>query len=165
MKRIPLGRVVSTHGIKGEVKFKYYNEVDEDIYKYTSFSARKGSREIILNPAAINPHKGHFRMRFQGLDSIEEVSFLVNQELTVGEDDLPEPDENEYYEYRLLGLDVLDEKDGKIGTVGRIMHTKGNDILVVTGEKEMFVPMTEEYILAVDLKSSYIKIRLEEVPQ
>jgi 16S rRNA processing protein RimM len=163
MKRIPVGRVISTHGLKGEIKFKYYNEVDDDIYRYTSFLAKKSGSEIILNPASVKPHKRVFRIHFQGLDSVEEVSFLMNQELFVREEDLPGLDHDEYYEYQLIGLDVVNEKDEKIGRVESIMHGKGNDVMVVAGDEEIFVPMMEEYILAVNLEGSFVKIRQEDL--
>jgi ribosomal 30S subunit maturation factor RimM len=53
---------------------------------------------------------------------------------------------------------VLNRKDEKIGKVERVFHTKANDIIVVMGKKEIFIPMVEGYIARIDLKGSFIKI-------
>ena len=34
MKFIPVGRVVAAHGLKGEVKFRYYNETGSAFLQY-----------------------------------------------------------------------------------------------------------------------------------
>jgi 16S rRNA processing protein RimM len=158
MKYIPIGRVVSPHGIRGEVKFKYYNEVQEGISFYTSFFAFSDNKQIILKPEIVKHRNGFFYILFEGFNNPEEVSFLTKKELSVCEEDLPQLPGNEYYEYQLIGLEVLNHRSRKIGKVAEILHTKANDVLVIKGKKEMLIPMVEEYIAQINIKDSYIKI-------
>jgi 16S rRNA processing protein RimM len=159
MKYVPVGRIMSAHGIKGEVRFRYYNDEKEVLYRYTSFFVKSDDGWMRLQPTGINLHKGVFRIKFRGLDKLGDISFLMNRELFVEEGDLPGLVENEYYEYQLVGLDVLGENDESLGKVAAIIHTGANDCLVVKGDQEILVPMIEDYILAIDLDKGFISVR------
>jgi len=154
-----VGRVISAHGFRGEVKLRYYNEAQSAFYRYASFFVEQDNHKRELKPAQVRFQNGFFFITFEGLESLEETGFLLNQELFVREEDLPRLDENEYYDYQLIGLDVLNEHNVRIGTVKEIMHTAAQDILIVTGEKELLVPMVEEYVLHVDIAGSFMQVK------
>jgi 16S rRNA processing protein RimM len=159
MKWIPVGNVVSTHGLKGEVKFRYYNEIKEDFLRYASLFIIEHNRVTELKPTGKRLQKGFFYIKFEGFESPDEVFYLLNKELFVREEDLPQPGKDEYYDYQLVGLDVVNQRDEKIGKVEAILHTKANDIIVVTGKEETFIPMFEDNISEIDLEGSSIRIR------
>lgn len=159
MKWIPVGRVLSTHGIGGEVRFHYYNEAKEEFLRYASLYAEKDDTIIEIKPASIRSHKNLFLIRFKGLRSPEEVSFLVKKELLVREGDLPQLNDDEYYEYQLIGLSVLNSAGEEIGKVDSMLHTQANTTLIVSGKQDIMVPMIEGYIIEINLERSFIKIR------
>ena len=164
MKYVPVGTIVSAHGVKGEIRFRYYNDEKGVLNGYTSFFVKSDDDWLQLHPTGINFHKGIFRIKFKGLDTIEDVSFLINRELYVKEGDLPGLDVDEYYEYQLIGLDVRSENDESLGTVSGIIRTGANDCLVVKGDREVLVPMTEDHILAVDMGNRVIRVRDWDYP-
>ena len=158
MRFIPDGRVVAGHGLSGAVKFQYYNEDVDQFYFYTSLYIEENEGQIKLNPTEVRFSKGFFYLKFEGLNSPEKVSFLINQELCVRENDLPSLDNEEYYDYQLIGLNVVNHNNDFIGKVTQIVHTGANDIIVVAGKEEILVPMVEGLILRIDLKESLIFI-------
>ncbi|MHB8109294.1 MAG: ribosome maturation factor RimM [Syntrophorhabdaceae bacterium] len=160
MKWIPVGRVVSTSGLKGEVKFYYYNEVKEE-FQFTSLFSLKGDEYIELTLTGANYRKHFFYLSFRGFTTVEEVSFLVTKELFVREADLPSLDENEYYEYQLIGLDVVTIDGTHLGKVQSLLHTGANDVLVVEGEREVLVPMVEGFIQRIDVHGGQITVNIE----
>ena len=81
------------------------------------------------------------------MDTLEKVQPLLKKELFVAEKDLPPLDEDEYYDFQLVGLKAIGADGGCIGTIKDVMHTGANDILVVQGANELLVPMTEDYIV------------------
>jgi 16S rRNA processing protein RimM len=159
MRWIPVGMVLSAHGIRGEVRFHYYNEAKEEFLRYASLYAEKDDTIIEIKPASVRSHKNHFLIRFKGLGNPEEVSFLVKKELFVREGDLPQLNDDEYYEYQLIGLRVLNSAGEEIGKVDSMLHTQANDTLVVSGKQDIMVPMIEGYIIEIDLERSFIKVR------
>ena len=50
MNFIPVGRIVASHGLRGEVKFRYYNETGSDFLQYHSFFADLDDKKIKLKP-------------------------------------------------------------------------------------------------------------------
>ena len=74
------------------------------------------------------------------------------------EEDLPRLGEGEYYDYQLIGLRAINERDEPIGQVTEIIHTKANDVIVIEGEREMLIPMQESFILGIDVNAASIRI-------
>ncbi len=161
MKYVPVGRIVSCHGIKGETRFRYYNEEKEVLYGYTSFFIHENDRWKRLETAGIHFRKGSFSIRFKGLERPEDVAFLINKELFVREEDLPELEENEYYEYQLKGLTVFNEANEALGKVAEIIHTGANDVMLVKGDREILVPMIEDCIVEINIEEASIRIKGE----
>jgi len=158
MKWVPVGRVVSVHGMRGEVKFYYYNEVKDEFLKYTSLFAPNDDGHVELKPLGAKYRKNFFYLSFRGFSSTEEVSFLVGKELFVREGDLPALEDGEYYEYQLIGLDVVDTQGATLGKVRSILRSGASDVLVIEGEKELMVPMVEGFIIEVDVKGGVVRI-------
>ncbi|MDR2018638.1 MAG: ribosome maturation factor RimM [Syntrophobacterales bacterium] len=157
MEYISVGRALGTYGIKGEIRFRYYNEVKENFLRYSSLFHRKDDLYEELEVTGKRFQKGLFYIKFKGLESPEEVFPLVNKELFVREMDLPRLESHEYYDYQLVGLDVTDRKGDRIGKVKSIVHTKANDLLTVSvGDEELFIPLIEEVVLKIDLEGSSI---------
>jgi 16S rRNA processing protein RimM len=161
MEWVPVGRVVSTSGIRGEVKFYYYNEVKEDFFDHTSLFALQGDEYIELKPEEARYRKNFFYLSFRGLSTIDEVSFLVTKELFVREEDLRPLDTGEYYEYQLIGLNVINVDGAGLGKVGSVMHTAAGGILVVAGEREYLIPMVEGFIVAVNIERGTVEVDIE----
>ncbi|MGD0230486.1 MAG: ribosome maturation factor RimM [Syntrophorhabdales bacterium] len=159
MKFIPVGRVVSTHGLRGEVKFRYYNESSTASLQYPTFFADRSGTKIELKPSRIRPQGDLFLISFRGLEAVEDVRFLLRGELFVREDDLPPLEEGEYYDYQLIGLTAVTEQGRRVGTVKDVMHTGANDILVVEGASDVLVPMTEDHIITVSREDGFVRVR------
>jgi 16S rRNA processing protein RimM len=158
MGYIPVGRVLSTRGVQGEIRFRYYNDSESNLCRYATFFGDLGDRKIELRPARVQARRGYFLIQFGELETPEAVSFLVGKELFVREEDLPRLNEGEYYDYQLIGLRAVNEHDEQIGRVTEVIHTKANDVLVIEGEREMLVPMQEEFILGIDVDAASVSI-------
>jgi len=163
MKWIPVGRVVSTFGIRGEVKFHYYNEVKEGFLDYTSLFILKGDEFMELKPEGVRYRQRSFHLSFQGFSTIEDAAFLVGKELFVREEDLPRLEEGEYYEYQLIGLEVTTLQGSYLGRVRSLMHTAAGDILVVEGERELMIPMVEGFIIDIDVSRGTVRVDIEDL--
>ena len=159
MEYVPVGRVVSAHGVSGEVRFRYYNESSPTSVRYPRFFADQAGKKIELEPLHVRLRGGVFVVKFRGLETVEAVHFLVGNELFVKEEDLPPLGADEYYDYQLIGLRAVTEAERVVGTVSAVMHTKAHDILVIAGACEMLVPMTEEHILAISREGGFVRVR------
>ncbi len=159
MNFIPVGLVVSAHGLRGEIKFRYYNEGAAADPRYPSFFADDNGVKRELKPLQVRPQGNLFIMKFRGLESAEDARFLLRNELFVREEDLEPPGEDEYYDYQLIGLTAVTEQERRVGTVVDVMHTKAGDILVIGGAKEVLVPMTGTHIIDISMEDRLVRVR------
>jgi 16S rRNA processing protein RimM len=158
MGYIPVGRVLSIRGVRGEIQFRYYSNSEPDLCGYAALFADRDGRKIELKPSRVQARRGHFLIQFRELETPEAASFLVGKELYVREEDLPKLGEGEYYEYQLIGLRAINERDEPIGRVKEVIHTKANDVIVIEGEKEMLIPMQEGFVLDIDIDAASIRV-------
>ncbi len=161
MKLIPVGRVIAAHGVKGEIKVRYYNETATDPPCYPSFFVDRAGTSIELKPSRVRRQGNVFIIKFRGLETVEDLGFLLKKELSVAEKDLPALGEDEYYDYELLGLETVTEKGRALGKVVDVMHTRSADILVIEGSKEVLVPMTDAHIVEIAREAGFVKVREE----
>ncbi len=161
MEWIPVGKVVSAHGMGGEIKLYYYNEVKEDFLLYTSLFVVRDNVKAEIRPLQVRFQNKFIYIIVAGIKSTADVAPLIGKELYVREKDLPAVDEGEYYEYQLIGLDVINVKDEKLGSVESILRTGANDVIVVAGQEGLMVPMVEGFIVEIDVKKGFIRINDE----
>jgi 16S rRNA processing protein RimM len=148
---IPLGEIVTTHGIQGWLKLKPYNPNTDILFSVREiFLERAGVRSSFLLEES-RLHKSQFLLKLRGINRIAEAQNWVGTRVSVPEQTLHPLKPGEYYYYQTLGLDVLDLKGQWIGKITEIWSKEGGDLYVVRGtEKEHLIPAVKEMIEKVD---------------
>jgi 16S rRNA processing protein RimM len=101
---------------------------------------------------SIKPHRNFFLMELEGLNSRYDAEGYSGSEILVRKDALTS-EENEFFWFELLGLDVYLDTGEYLGMISQIIPAKGNDFYVVKGEtKEILIPATYEVINKIDLE-------------
>lgn len=76
--------------------------------------------------------------------------------LAVRRDELPEPDEDAYYVFQLVGLRVEEEGGRSLGTVTEVENGPANDTLELDSGR--LLPLIESCVLDVDLEAGRILV-------
>jgi 16S rRNA processing protein RimM len=76
--------------------------------------------------------------------------------LAVRRDALPEPDEDAYYVFQLVGLRVVEEDGRELGAVSDVENMPANDALVL--DSGLLLPMVDACVLEVDLDAGHIVV-------
>ena len=159
MDLIKIAKIVSAHGLNGEVKifpytddlngFKEYNEIYIDGEKLEIISQKIASKFIVL--------------KLKGFDYIDDVKRLIDKDVFIDKAQMPSLDEGEYYIHELIAMEVYSEADEFIGIVKDVMETSANHVLVVDHDgKEALIPFVKAFIKELDLKHRKIKVKLIE---
>lgn len=159
MDLIKIAKIVSAHGLNGEVKifpytddlngFKEYNEIYIDGEELEIISQKIASKFIVL--------------KLKGFDYIDDVKRLIDKDVFIDKAQMPSLDEGEYYIHELIAMEVYSEADELIGTVKDVMETSANHVLVVDHDgKEALIPFVKAFIKELDLKHRKIKVKLIE---
>lgn len=149
-----VGKIVGTHGIKGEVKVK--SDTSFDRFKKGNILYIEKEMEIKID--SHRQHKGMELITFNGFKNINDVLCFVGKELYVPHN-RDELDEGEFFYEDLIGLMCYDSKNNEIGKVIDIQEVPQGIILEIEGkEKTILVPYVEQFIEDVDLENKAIYI-------
>lgn len=152
------GKIVTTHGIKGEVKIMPYCDSAELLVEFDRLFIGKNHDEIIVERARVQ--KNMVIAKLEGINTPEEAEKLRNKMLFMHRDDL-ELDDDTYFIQDLIGMEVKDaDSDALYGTIADVMQTGANDVYVVRGEeREYLVPAIADVVISTDLDSNKMTIR------
>lgn len=157
MKYVLIGKIVNTHGLKGEVRilsnFKYKDRVFKPGMKIYI-----GKDKISEKITSYRHHKIFEMITMDGYNDINEVLKYKGEYVFVNKEDIILK-EKEYLDEDIIGLKVY-AKDKLLGVVRRIEKHSLNEILVVENEeKNYLVPYNFDIILSIDLekKEMYVE--------
>ncbi|MBO4876915.1 MAG: 16S rRNA processing protein RimM [Ruminococcus sp.] len=152
------GKIINTHGIRGEVKIMPYCDSAELLAEFDRLFIGKEHKEIEVVRARV--FKGTVIAKLDGIDTVEEAEKLRNVMLYMHRDDL-ELDEDTYFIADLIGAEVRDADTGFVyGKIADVMQTGANDVYVVKGEKrEYLVPAIADVVVSTDTDGGVITIR------
>ena len=162
--RIVIGRIARPHGVMGEVKIIALTNVagrfQPGLKVILEFeNGRLESHSIVQARGA-----GDTILELDGIETREDAERCSGTYITVPRSEVPRLDENTFYSFDLIGMEVVDSRGERIGSVTEIESYPANNVLVIEGEKgEIMVPLIREYVLGVDTAARIITIRLPEV--
>ncbi len=157
---IPVGKIIGTHGIKGQMKLNSYSGNSESLRKARTviLKAPDGTnRQCVLQGFKAN--SGKFIVSFKDFDEINLVTPFIGSELCLKRSDLPVLAEDEYYWNDLIGLTVMTVDGEQIGKIKNIFETGSSDIYVVQGNnREYLIPAIADVVKLVDIKGGRLVI-------
>ncbi len=164
-----IGKIVSTQGIKGEVRVLSYSDFAEERFE------RKGKRWIaksetatpepidLIHGRGIPGKTNLYVVRLDGIDTCDAAEALRGYLLMVEESDRPKLEKNEYHVTDLIGCKVVHQPTGKyLGVVTDVL-TGGNDLLEVERVVEektekVLIPFVEAIATVVNIEQKFIEI-------
>ncbi|MFD1465527.1 ribosome maturation factor RimM [Lapidilactobacillus mulanensis] len=161
-----VGKIVTTHGLKGEVKVAATTDFPNERFKKgaTLFFQMNGQWQP-LHVASTRPHKGMYLLTFAEYQDINDVQHLLQQMLYVDEADQQELAADEYYYRDIVGLTIIDQATNEsIGKVREILAPGANDVWVVArpGQSDLLLPFLKSVVLKVDVAN---KTALVDIPE
>ncbi len=158
---VPLGRVVKTHGLKGEVAVDPATDLPfllPEGLKVWFVPPRDGAGPTTVESVRTGS-KGPL-VRLAGIHDISTAERLVGTTMVCGAKDDPFVREEEPPDP--VGLAVADEERGDLGRVEDVIVTGANDVWVVRGRRfgEVLVPVIPDVVLEVDEDSRTARVRL-----
>lgn len=158
---VPLGRVVKTHGLKGEVSVAPATDLP--------FLLPAGLEVRFVPPVpgvgptsveGVRPGPKGPLVKLADIHDISTASLLVGATMVTRAEDDPFVREEE--EPDPVGLLVIDEERGELGSVDDVIVTGANDVWVVHGDRygEVLIPVIDDVVLGVDEDARTARVRL-----
>ena len=151
MDLINIGKIVNTHGLKGEIRIISDFKYKKDVFKTDNIVYINDQKYIIKS---YRFHKIYDMITLDSINTIESAEELKGLNIYIDRKDYKF---DGYLNEDLIGLEVYD-KDIFKGKVVDIVKTVTNDLLVIEGNKRHMVPNIPTFIKEVDLENNKIYI-------
>ena len=156
---LEIGKITSTHGIKGEVRVQPWCDSPEFMKKFkTLYFDKKGEKPVSVS---CRPNGNMVIMKIQGVDTVEEASKYREKILYMKRSDAKLP-EGTWFIQELIDCKVVDADDENIsyGILSDVSETGANDVWHITKEdKEYLIPAIPSVVISTDVVEGIIKIR------
>ena len=152
MEFIRIGKIVNTHGIKGELRILSDFRYKDKVFKVgMKFYVGKEKEEFTVNSYRF--HKIFDMVTFTGFNNINEVLYLKGRPVYINKEDLV-LDDGEVYIEDLVGYDVIigEKVLGKV--TGVMYNSKANDNLKVG---DVLIPYVKDLIIKIEDNKIYFK--------
>lgn len=161
MEKLEIGKIVGTHGLKGELKIRSNSDfADERFKKDNEIIINYQNQDLIFTILTSRVHKGNYLLAFKGNQDINLVEKYIGS-LVYGYKDEELLDDDEYFYDDLIGMQVISTEGKKIGAVKSIFDNTRHDILNVDyNGKNVAIPYVDAFIKEVDLEKNVIIVEL-----
>ena len=151
---IVAGEIVTTHGIKGEVKVMCWLDDPEMLCDFDR--CRIDGKEVEIEQCRVQ--KTCNLMKLAGVDTMDAAQALRGKKIELYREDI---DADVIFAAELIGVEVF--ADGvKIGKIKEVLDYPGNSVYVVKGEHEYMIPAVKAFILDTNLETNSMQVRLIE---
>ncbi len=162
--RFKVGIITSTHGVRGEVKVYPTTDDVRRFKRLKEVILDTGKEQLLMEIEGVKFFKQFVILKFKGIDNINDIEKYRKSELYVTRKNAVRLSKDEYFIADLMGLEVRNEDDVKIGVLQDVMETGANDVYIINLDdgRELLLPAIKQCVLAVDVEAGFIKIHILE---
>ena len=151
---IEAGEIVTTHGVKGEVKVLCWLDDPEMLCEFDR--CRISGKEYIIEQVRVQ--KTCNLVKLQGVDTMEAAQLMRGKVVELYREDI---DDEVIFAAELIGVEVF--ADGLcIGKIADVLDYPGNAVYVVKGQHEYMIPAVSQFVLSTDVDDNRMEVRLIE---
>ena len=151
---IKAGEIVTTHGVRGEVKVLPWVDSPETLSEFDR--CRIDGVEYIIESCRVQ--KTCNLLKIEGVDTMEAAQAMRGKTLELYREDI---DDEVIFAAELIGMEVFAEGQC-IGKIKEVLDYPGNSVYVVRGEHEYMIPAVKQFILHTDVDGNRMDVRLIE---
>lgn len=161
---VPVGKISTAHGIRGQVKIRYYTATPESLLSYKNITDESGN---IYNLQSAKIAGGNIIASIEGVKDRNAAENLVGTELFIPKSDLPDTESGEYYQNDFIGMEVRLADGRKFGEVAGFHNYGAGDLIEIflsdnTSKSELFV-FNERNFPEINIEECYMIISPPEV--
>ncbi len=153
------GKIVGTHGIKGEVRIDPWCDSPEFLCAFKKLYLDENGDTFI--EVKSRPHKNITLAKIKGVDTIEQAERLRGRIVYINRNDVNLADGVNFVQ-DLIGLDVIDADSGETyGKITDVLRTGANDVYEITGSngRKYLAPVIDEVIISRNIDKGFALIR------
>ena len=154
LEYIEAGEIVTTHGVRGEVKVLCWLDAPEMLCEFNR--CRIAGKDYKME--SVRVQKTCNLVKLSGIETMEDAQKLRGKVLELYREDI---DDDVIFAAELIGVEVYADGEN-IGTIQEVLDYPGNAVYVVRGEHEYMIPAVKQFILSTDMANNVMQVRLIE---
>lgn len=153
-----VGKIINTHGIKGNVKIYPYTDDPERFKDLDYLLVGDGFKELKIVDMFIQ--KGFVYVRFEGYEDINKILDFVNSNVYIYDKDRVKLPEDRYFISDIVNMEVHDMEGKLLGKVTDVIENLANDLFQVrkSDGKVFYLPARKEFIKEINVERKVIII-------
>ena len=151
---IEAGEIVTTHGIKGEVKVLCWLDDPEMLCEFDR--CRIDGKEVEIEQCRVQ--KTCNLVKLSGVDTMEAAQAMRGKIIELYREDI---DDEVIFAAELIGMEVFCNGE-LIGKIKEVLDYPGNSVYVIKGIREYMIPAVKEFILSTDMEKNEMQVKLIE---
>lgn len=154
---IDAGEIVTTHGVRGEVKVLTWLDAPEMLCEFER--CRIDGKEYKIENCRVQ--KSCNLLKLQGIDTMETAQTMRGKTVQLYREDI---DDDVIFGVELLGVEVFSGGE-KIGKITDVLDYPGNSVYVIGDDKvkdRYMIPAVKEFVLSTDIDNNTMQVRLIE---
>ena len=151
---IKAGEIVTTHGVRGEVKVLCWLDDPEMLCDFDR--CRIGGKEYKMEQVRVQ--KTCNLVKLCGIDTMEAAQLMRGKIIELYREDI---DDEIIFADELIGVEVY-AQDHCIGKITDVLDYPGNSVYVVKGEHEYMIPAVSAFIIGTDMAANRMDVQLIE---
>ena len=151
---IKAGEIVTTHGIRGEVKVLCWLDDPQMLCEFDR--CRISGKEYTIDQCRVQ--KTCNLVKLQGIDTMEAAQLMRGKVIELYREDI---DDEVIFADELIGVEVFADGEN-IGKITEVLDYPGNAVYVVKGQYEYMIPAVNQFILDTDMEANTMQVKLLE---
>ena len=159
LESVKIGRIVNTHGIRGEVRVQPYRQDPQFLTRFKTFYI-KGEP---VKPTACHVHKSLVLMKLPGVDDMNAALTYKDTDIYLRRDD-PKIPRDMVFDEELLDMEVIRDDTGeKLGVITEVTEYPAHDVYTVRGTRDILIPAVPDvFIKSVNLEATQMVVHILE---
>lgn len=156
-----IGKILRAHGVRGEVRVLLHTDLPERFtWLKEVYVGERDPKPIAVE--GVRFHKDFVLLKLVGYDFRDQIDAIKGELLQVPIEDAIPLEEDEYFLFQLVGLDVYTDEDEHLGKLKDVIETGANNVFVVQsqGKKDILLPDTEEVVTDIDFENGRLTVHL-----
>ncbi len=159
-----VGKLVKAFGLNGELILHPMTDSRRRLTKLKRVfvgPSEETAKETTVEHVRVGERS--VRVKLSSVDDRTGAECLAGAFVFVDEKDRRRPPKGRYFIHDVVGLNVIDQRRGCIGSVAEVLRLPAHDVFVVrSGDREVMVPAVKEFIESIDLKAKRMNVHLIE---
>lgn len=159
-----LGYISKSIGTKGELALKLDVDSPSSYLNMKSVMVQAFPTDSQLVPYFVNhlslQNNGSLRCSFEDVNDQSASKSLIGKSIYLPLELLPKLNDQQFYFHEIIGYEVIDVQKGKLGKIEKVIEYSTSNLLsVLSGEKEILIPVSDEIIERIEKKDKQLFVR------